>query len=171
MTSGNDSAPQPSSPSGTTRTVAAPSPEAVLEALVDRTPHALAYLDREFNFVHVNAAYAESSHRPPVELIGRNHFELYPHAENEAIFRRVRDTGETAIWREKPFVFPDQPERGITYWDWTLSAGARRDGDVTGLVFSLVRRDGGRARTPEDRRERGALPPPGGGLGAGRVGS
>ena len=33
---------------------------------------------------------------------------------------------------------PDQPERGVTWWDWTLSPVKESSGLVTGLVFSLV---------------------------------
>jgi len=97
----------------------------------------LAYLDRDFNFVRVNHTYAASCDYRPEEMIGKNHFALYPHAENEAIFARVRDTGEPFEAHDKPFEFPDQPERGVTYWDWTLSPVKGETGGVTGLVFSL----------------------------------
>jgi two-component sensor histidine kinase len=96
------------------------------------------YLDRDFNFLWVNAAYAEACRRRPEEFLGHNHFEFYPHEENEAIFAQVRDTGEAAVWREKPFVFPDQPERGTTYWDWTLTPLKGEAGEVESLVFALV---------------------------------
>jgi PAS domain S-box-containing protein len=97
----------------------------------------LVYLDNDFNFVRVNETYAESCGYRPEAMIGKNHFALYPDAENEAIFRRVRDSGEPVTYYDKPFVFPDQPERGITYWDWTLTPVKDPDGRVTGLVFSL----------------------------------
>jgi PAS domain S-box-containing protein len=97
----------------------------------------LVYLDREFNFVRVNETYARSCGYAPQEMIGKNHFVLYPHAENEAIFSRVRDTGGPVEFRDRPFVFPDQPERGVTYWDWTLTPVTNDSGQVEGLVFSL----------------------------------
>ncbi len=109
----------------------------VLEALLEHSEHPLVFLDRDFNFVRVNRAYAEGCGKRAEELVGHNHFELYPHAENEAIFARVRDTGEPAVWREKPFVFPDMPERGVTYWDWTLAPLRDGEGRVEALVFSL----------------------------------
>lgn len=110
---------------------------AILEALVDYSQDPLVYLDREFNFVRVSRSYAETCRRAPEEFLGRNHFELYPHAENQAIFERVRDTGEPAVWKEKPFVFPDQPRRGVTYWDGCLVAIKDGSGQVEGLVLSL----------------------------------
>jgi PAS domain S-box-containing protein len=97
----------------------------------------LVYLDRDFNFVRVNEAYARTCGYTPQEMIGKNHFALYPDAENEAIFARVRDTGVPFEVHDKPFVFPDQPERGITYWDWTLTPIKNDASYVEGLVFSL----------------------------------
>lgn len=110
----------------------------LLEAITENTEAHLVYLDPEFNFIWVNAAYARACRRPKEEFAGHNHFEFYPHAENEAIFRRVRDTGEPAKYIEKPFEFPDMPERGVTYWDWTLTPLKDESGAVEGLVFSLA---------------------------------
>jgi PAS domain S-box-containing protein len=97
----------------------------------------LVYLDQGFNFVRVNETYAANCGYRPEEMIGKNHFALYPDAENEAIFTRVWDTGEAFEVHDKPFVFPDHPERGVTYWDWTLSPVKNDAGEVTGLVYSL----------------------------------
>jgi PAS domain-containing protein len=84
----------------------------LLDVTVENTEAHLVYLDPEFNFVWVNDAYARACRRPKEEFYGRSHFDLFPHEENEAIFRRVRDTGEPARYVEKPFEFPDLPERG-----------------------------------------------------------
>jgi len=71
--------------------------------------------------VRVNRAYADAGTRPPEEFVGRNHFELYPHEENQAIFAGVRDTGEPYSVRAKAFEYADHPEWGVTYWDWSLT--------------------------------------------------
>lgn len=96
----------------------------------------LVYLDKDFNFVRVNKAYAKTCGYTVEEMIGKNHFDLYPHLENEAIFRHVVETGESVEYHDKPFEFPDQPERGVTYWDWTLSP-VKVNNAVDGLIFSL----------------------------------
>ncbi len=96
----------------------------------------LAYLDRDFNFVRVNETLAATCGYRPEEMIGKNHFALYPDAENEAIFRRVRDTGKPFEIRDKLFEFPGQPERGMSYWDWTLIPVKDAVGHVTGLILS-----------------------------------
>ena len=98
----------------------------------------LVFLDKDFNFLLVNETYAKTCGYKPEEMIGKNHFLLYPNRENEAIFTEVRNTGIPVSYRDKPFEFPDQPERGITYWDWTLVPIKSRDGEVEGLVFSLT---------------------------------
>lgn len=110
----------------------------LLQAVMDgaRNSH-LVYLDREFNFVRVNRAYASTCGYAPEEMIGKNHFALYPNAENEAIFRQVRDSGQAFDVQDKPFEFPDQPERGITWWNWTLTPIFDESSVVSGLVFAL----------------------------------
>ncbi len=111
----------------------------LLQTIIDGAKNChLVYLDSDFNFVHVNETYAKTCGYTPQEMIGRNHFVLYPHAENEAIFKKARDTAIPIEFKDKPFVFQDQPKRGVTYWDWTLQPVPNGLGKVDGLVFSLV---------------------------------
>jgi len=124
----------------------------LLDTVIQATDVMLVYLDRDFNFVTVNAAYAAACRMDPDEMIGKNHFALFPHAENEAIFRQVRDTGVAVFYKDKPFEFPDQPERGITYWDWSLVPVQQASGEVTGLVFSL--RETTKSKRAEIERDR-----------------
>ena len=98
----------------------------------------LAYMDVDFNFIYVNEEYAQNCGFRPEEMIGRNHFELYPDGENETIFRRVRDSGVSLKFRDKPFTYPDQPHRGTTYWDWSLVPVKDKSGSIIGLVLSLI---------------------------------
>ena len=109
-----------------------------LRTIIEQTDSSIVFLDREFNFVLVNSAYAATCGYAPEAMVGLSHFDLYPDEENEAIFRRVRDTGEGVKYAARPFVFPDQPDRGVTYWDWHLTATKNEGGEVDGLVFSLV---------------------------------
>jgi PAS domain S-box-containing protein len=98
----------------------------------------VAYLDRDFNFIRVNRAYAEADGHPPEYFVGRNHFALYPHDENEAIFRRVVATGLPYVAVARSFVHPGRPERGLRFWDWLLQPVRDGDGRVQGLVLSVL---------------------------------
>jgi len=109
-----------------------------LDTVLENTDAQLALLDRDLNFVLVNSAYASGCRHRREELIGRNHFALFPNAENQAIFERVRDSGEPYRAVEKPFEFAGQPERGVTYWNWILVPIKGTAGDVAGLLLSLV---------------------------------
>jgi PAS domain S-box-containing protein len=109
-----------------------------LQTIMENTRTHLAYLDPDFNFVRVNSMYAIGSGHNKEELIGRNHFDLFPNAENQAIFERVRGTGQAVEFHARPFEFADQPERGTTYWDWTLAPVKDGQGQIQGLVLSLM---------------------------------
>lgn len=109
----------------------------LLESVMQTTDVMLVLLDLQFNYLWVNSAYAETCQMKPEEMIGMNYFALYPNAENKAIFRRVRDTGKGVFYKDKPLIFPDQPDREVTYWDWSFSPVKDSGGDIKGLVFSL----------------------------------
>jgi PAS domain S-box-containing protein len=110
----------------------------VLKGIMENTDAMLAYLDPEFNFVAVNSAYAKGCRHSAEELFGKNHFALFPNPENQAIFEKVRATGKTIQYRDKPFEFKDQVERGVTYWNWTLAPVKDKKGHVQGFVLSLM---------------------------------
>jgi len=110
----------------------------LLERIFDNTHILVAYLDPRFNFIRVNRAYAAADSREPGFFVGKNHFDLYPNEENEAAFRRCVRTGKPYFTHAKPFVYPEHPERGVTYWDWSLQPVKGADGKVEGIVFCLL---------------------------------
>jgi PAS domain S-box-containing protein len=110
----------------------------LLEAVFSSMHLMIAYMDREFNFIRVNRAYAEADGREPDFFPGKNHFELYPNEENEEIFRGVVETATPYFAFAKPFQYAQNPERGITYWDWSLFPVKDAGGRVTGVVLNLV---------------------------------
>ncbi|RPI27837.1 MAG: PAS domain S-box protein [Acidobacteria bacterium] len=110
----------------------------LLETIFSSIHVKIAYLDTDFNFIRVNRAYADADGREPSFFIGRNHFDLYPHQENEAIFREVVSTRRSYFALNKPFDYPNDTERGTTYWDWSLEPVLDPQGEVKGLLLSLV---------------------------------
>ncbi len=109
----------------------------ILEGFFTSTITPLIFLDKNFNFIRVNEAYARVCHRDISEFPRHNHFEFYPHQENEAIFKQVVETKTPYQAFAKPFSFTDHPEWGTTYWDWTLTPLLNDKGEVEFLVFSL----------------------------------
>jgi PAS domain S-box-containing protein len=109
----------------------------IFKTLIDNTHVQLAYLDNEFNFIEVNKAYAEGCKLARDELIGKNHFTLFPNEENEKLFKSVRDSGKSISFKAKPFIYKDNPERGVTYWNWNLNPLRNDKGEVATLVLSL----------------------------------
>ena len=111
----------------------------LLEQIFATTEFMIAYLDADFNFIRVNRAYAAAAEGcDPKFFEGKNHFALYPNSENETIFRKVVETGEPYTAYAKPFEYAGHPERGTTYWNWSLQPVKDENGRVSGLVFSLI---------------------------------
>ncbi|MDD5595116.1 MAG: ATP-binding protein [Candidatus Omnitrophica bacterium] len=109
-----------------------------LDAFFSHSLTPVIFLDKDFNFIRVNEAYARSCQRKISDFLGRNHFELYPHAENQQIFRNVVKSKQPYQAFAKPFIFEDHPEWGVTYWDWTLVPILDENSEVDFLVFSLI---------------------------------
>ncbi|MFA5810124.1 MAG: MEDS domain-containing protein [Thermoleophilia bacterium] len=110
----------------------------LLETIFDHTHMMVALLDPQLNFIRVNRAYANADKKEPSFFPGKNHFELYPNKENEEIFRRVVETGEPHFAIAKPFQYEENPERGVSYWDWSLVLIKDEDGVVASLIFMLL---------------------------------
>jgi PAS domain S-box-containing protein len=110
----------------------------VLEKIFSTTHLLIAYMDQHFNFIRVNRAYAAADGRGEAFFVGKNHFVLYPHPENEVIFRRVVENGEPYAASSKAFRYPEHPERGVSYWDWTLHPVKDNSGAVEGLLLCLL---------------------------------
>lgn len=110
----------------------------VLERLFANTDIMLAYLDADFNFIRVNQAYAGVNQREPGFFPGKKFFDLFPSEANRAIFEQVVASGQPFSISQRPFVFPNQPEKGTTYWNWTLQPVRGASGKVEGLIVSAL---------------------------------
>ena len=127
----------------------------ILEAFFSSTVTPLVFLDRNFNFIRVNEAYAKACQRDVSEFPGHNHFELYP-SDAKAIFEKVVETKTPHQAIAKPFLFPDHPEWETTYWNWTLTPLLDSTGEVEFLVFALQDVTD-RERAVQKAREQAAL--------------
>jgi len=109
----------------------------LLEKLFSTINIMIAYMDRDFNFLRVNRALAEDDGRPPEFFVGKNLFDLFPDV-NRQDFEAPVKTGEPISGYEKPFLHPKHPERGVTYWDWSVQPVKDPEGTVAGVVASFA---------------------------------
>ena len=107
----------------------------LFEAAFDTTHVMYAYLDKDFNFMRVNRAYADKGGMRSEDFVGKNHFDLYPDKENRKIFEQVIDTGEAYYVEEKTF---EHPTLGMTYWDWSLQPLIGHEEEVIGLLLAVI---------------------------------
>ncbi len=93
-------------------------------------------LDKDFNFIRVSQSYAKATQRDISDFPGHNHFEFYPSnfkEEAEDVKRGKYVYSKTA----RPFIFPDHPERGTSYWNLGLVPILDSDGEVELFLFTL----------------------------------
>jgi PAS domain S-box-containing protein len=109
----------------------------MLEGFFQHTITPLAFMDRDFNFVRVNEAYARADRKTPESFVGKNHFDLYPNDENRAIFEWVVRTKQPYRVYAGLFHFLSDTSRGATYWNWQLTPLLDDAGEVQFLVLNL----------------------------------
>jgi len=109
----------------------------ILERFFEINEFLIAFFDANFNFIRVNNSYAHADQQSPDFYIGKNHFDLFPNAENQSIFEEVVRSGKSFSVNEKPFEYPGNPERGISYWDWSLIPVKNPENKVEGLILVL----------------------------------
>ena len=66
----------------------------LLENIISNTGTAIAYIDRDFNFIRVNRAFAGVYAREDLDFTGKNFFDLFPSGSYRIIFHQVIDTGK-----------------------------------------------------------------------------
>jgi len=109
----------------------------ILSTILNHTHILMALLDQKFNFRWVNKAYADAGQENMSFFPGKNHFDLYPHTENLAIFQKVVATGEPFFVAAKSFEYGKNPERGVSCWDCGLTPIKDNTRKVVSLVLTL----------------------------------
>ncbi|MFO7603705.1 MAG: PAS domain S-box protein [Gammaproteobacteria bacterium] len=110
----------------------------LMERIFENTHTLIAYMDTDFNFIRVNHAYAAVDNKTEAQFVGLNHFDLYPNADNEQIFRQVVATGKPHFSYAKAFEYEYSPEIGITHWDWSLSPISNEHGEIVAVLLVLA---------------------------------
>ena len=108
--------------------------------LLDRIFHysldSIVLLDRDYNFLRVSESFAKACQREVSAFPGRNHFDLYP-SEFEQELETFRKEKKIYSRSARPFVFPDHPEWGTTYWDLGLVPILDQSGEIELFLFTL----------------------------------
>jgi len=110
----------------------------LLELLFENSHTPIAYMDLDFNLLHVNQAYALSHGKEVDFFSGKNHFDLYPNDENQKIFNNVVKTGKPYSIKAKAFEHLETPGKGVTFWDWSLTPIKDSQGKNIGLLLQCV---------------------------------
>jgi PAS domain S-box-containing protein len=108
----------------------------LLDLICAHAPDGIVLMDKDFNFIRVNDSYARFCKMEKADFLGRNHFEMFPSSFEEEVKPYIK---EKKIYKSynRSFVFPDDPERGTTYWDLQLVPLLDSGGEVEFLLFTL----------------------------------
>ncbi|MFW5904322.1 MAG: PAS domain-containing protein [Candidatus Saliniplasma sp.] len=112
----------------------------MLDALMAHSGVLMAYLDLNFDLVYANNAYAERTEFSPKELVGKNHFDLFPSEENKKLFEGVIENEKTVSKINKPLLHPDrslEDEEDIDCVYWTLEPVDNGEEDIKGLILTM----------------------------------
>ncbi len=112
--------------------------DAVLRALFAAAPWGLAYLDRDFRFVHVNASLAAANGAAVEAHIGRTVREVLGDLADriEPILRRVIDTGAAVTGLRFSGAASGAPDR-VRHWQIDHHPVAAADGSVIGVLAAI----------------------------------
>ena len=112
----------------------------LLDLLFESNHTLVAYMDLKSNFLRVSEAYALAGGHDRDFFIGKNHFELYPSAENLEIFNHVIKTGEPYFAKATSFRNINMLNEGDTetFWDCSLSPVKDEQDNVAGVLLQLV---------------------------------
>ncbi len=118
----------------------------ILNTVMDNTATHIAYLDTQFNCLFVNGRYAAKANLPTTELVGRNHFDLFPAAGDATLFAEVLSSGKPV---SRTTQIHDPVTGAVNYWNWTLTPILGPKDTIDALVYSAV--DVTEARRTEEK--------------------
>lgn len=109
----------------------------LLDAVFHHSRLLIAYLNPRFDFVLVNATFAEHDGRPADYYPGKNYLSLFPNADQEQCLRRVVTTGVAErmdAWRDDG---PGARLHDRARWSWTVAPVLDATSNVVGVLLSL----------------------------------
>ncbi|MCP3939952.1 MAG: response regulator [Desulfobacteraceae bacterium] len=108
----------------------------LLDLIFEHSLDRIVILDKDYNFIRVSKTYAKACQKDLSEFAGHNHFEFYP-----SILKDEFDEAKKAkrIYQKstRPFLFPDHPEWGTSYWDLGLVPILDKEDEIKFFLFTL----------------------------------
>jgi len=109
--------------------------EGILDAVTAHSDIVMAYLDTDFNLLYVNSAYAKMTAKPPEDLIGENHFRLFPSDKNKKMFKKIVKEGKMiSIKGDHPLRSSDSGQESAR---WILTPVKDNEDDIRGLLLTF----------------------------------
>jgi PAS domain S-box-containing protein len=109
----------------------------LLEAFFQLTSTPLLFMDKSFELVRVNRAFAEITGKDPDYFTGRSFFECFPDCQNRTVSEEVLRTKKPYQAYARPYVFRQAPQEGTRYWNWWLAPLVGKEGEIESLVLKL----------------------------------
>jgi len=96
---------------------------ALLSTIFASSTEGVVFIDPSLVIRAANERFAQQVQVPLDKIIGRPLEKVIPGWAEQVgyIYRQVRESGKPFHGEQFPFVFKDHPERGVTYWDYTVS--------------------------------------------------
>jgi PAS domain S-box-containing protein len=110
----------------------------LVKTIAENTDARLAYLDRDYNYVWLNASYATCMGVEPGKFIGKNHFDLFPNEKHRELLHIIFATGQGGMLRDEAVELFLQGKKTITYWDISVTPVKGADGIVSGVILTVV---------------------------------
>ncbi|HYP29875.1 MAG TPA: response regulator [Blastocatellia bacterium] len=109
---------------------------ALLTGLVAEAPVAVALIDGSKRYKAVSPAYAEAGGYDAGELVGKSVTDIFPDVSGEAGQKidEVLRSGHPHFISRYPYLSPQQPEKGLTYWDAAVWPVESSDSETAVLI-------------------------------------
>jgi signal transduction histidine kinase/CheY-like chemotaxis protein len=128
------------------------STEQLIKQFFERASCSLALLDRSFNYIHVNQAYADQHGRPVDFFLEKSHFDVYS-PDLQEMFEKARDTKSLI---QIPAHLPGDPQGQLTPSDWTLDPILNDGGEIDFFVLAPLEVSGN-IHAERARQENGVI--------------
>jgi len=107
----------------------------LMKYIISNTKSAVSVFDTQMNYIYVSDRYFDDFHITDKNLIGRNHYEVFPNLPQflRDIHKRSL-SGETISGDDDPLIHPD----GSMDWaNWTSMPWYKTDGKIGGIIIYL----------------------------------